>query len=146
MHHRTTIIGNLGADPEIKYLPSGGAAANFSIAVNEKWKDKQTGEQKEHTEWYRCNAYGKLAELIGEYRKKGDLVYVEGRNRTRSWETDSGEKRFMTELNVDTMRGLSGRRSAGGDTQGQGQGQGDKPGQPGPGTPGPDDFDDDIPF
>lgn len=145
MHHRTTIIGNLGADPEIKYMPSGSAAANFTVAVNEKWKDKQSGEKREHTEWYRCSAYGKLAELIGEYRKKGDLVYIEGRHRTRQYE-QNGETRYITEVHVDTMRGLSGARSAGSGTQGQGQGPEQKPAQPEPGAPGPDDFDDDIPF
>lgn len=146
MHHRTTIIGNLGADPEVKYLPSGSAAANFSVAVNEKWKDKQTGEQKEHTEWYRCSCYGKLAELVGEYRKKGDLVYVEGRNRTRQYQDQQGNTRYMTELTVDTMRGLSGARSAGSGNQGQGQAPAQNQPQPQPGAPGPDDFDDDIPF
>jgi single-strand DNA-binding protein len=149
MHHKTTIIGNIGADPEVKILPSGDAVANFSVAVNEKWKDKQTGEMREHTEWYRCSAFGRLAQMIGEFRKKGDLVFIEGRNKTRSWETENGEKRYATDLRVDTMRGLSGSKSASGGQQGQASAsqQNTPPRQPqDAGQPNPDDFNDDIPF
>lgn len=142
--HRTTIIGNLGADPETKYMPSGTPVTNFSVACNEKWKDKDSGEMREHTEWYRCAAFGRRAEIIGEYCRKGSQVYVEGRNRTRSYEKD-GEKRYATELVVDQIQLLGGKGSGSG---GQGQRQAPPPSAPPPdaGAAGGDDFDDDIPF
>ncbi len=139
MHHQTIVIGNIGRDPEVKYMPSGSAVAEFSVAANEKFK-KSDGSKGEHTEWYNVRCYGKLAELVGEYRSKGDLVFIQGRLRTDTWEHE-GKKHYKTYLNVDTMRGLSGQRSAG-----QGTGPAERPGAAPPAPSSQDDFDDDIPF
>jgi single-strand DNA-binding protein len=102
-------IGNLGKDPETRYLPSGDAITNISIGINEKWKDK-SGEQQEHTEWVRVVFFGKLAELVGENVKKGDPLYVEGRLRTRKWEDKSGTERYTTEVVGDRMQFLAQRK------------------------------------
>lgn len=106
MLNKAQVIGRVGGDPEIKYLPSGDAVANFSVATTEKWKDKNSGEQQERTEWHRVNAFGKLAEIIGEYVTKGMLIYVEGRLTTREWEKD-GQKHYSTEIKCDNMKMLS---------------------------------------
>tara|TARA_R110000744_G_scaffold321118_3_gene427257 strand:+ start:3408 stop:3926 length:519 start_codon:yes stop_codon:yes gene_type:complete len=95
--NKVMIIGNLGQDPEVKFLPSGGAVANISIATSESWKDKQTGEQKEKTEWHRVVIFGKLAEIAGEYLKKGSKVYIEGSLQTRKWVKD-GQDQYTTEI------------------------------------------------
>ena len=141
MFHQTLVLGYMGKDPEVRYLPSGNAVVEFSVATTEKWKDKNSGDQREHTEWYNCRAFGKLAEIIGEYRKKGDLVLCEGKLRTDQWEDEGGTKHYRTKLNVQNMRGMpkSGGRSQDG---GQRQGQERAPAQ---GDMG-EDFDDDIPF
>lgn len=122
MFHQTLVLGYMGKDPELRYLPSGNAVAEFSVATTEKWKDKNNGEQREHTEWYNCRAFGKLAEIIGEYRKKGDLVLCEGKLRTDKWEGEDGQTHYRTKLNVQNMRGMP----KGG---GQGQGGGQRPAQ-----------------
>jgi single-strand DNA-binding protein len=110
--NKVILIGNLGADPETRYLPSGDAVTNIRIATSEKWKDK-SGEQQEHTEWHRIAFFGKLAEIAGEYLKKGSPVYVEGRIRTRKWqEKESGQDRYSTEIVADRMQ-LLGARGAG---------------------------------
>ena len=103
--NKVIVLGNLGQDPEIKFLPSGGAVANVSVATSESWKDKQTGEQKDKTEWHRVVVFGKLAEIVGEYLKKGSQVYFEGKLQTRKWQDQSGQDRYTTEIVVDGFDG-----------------------------------------
>jgi single-strand DNA-binding protein len=107
--NKIIIVGNLGADPEMRYLPSGDPVANMRVATTEKWKDKQ-GNQQEHTEWHRCNMFGRLAEIVGQYLKKGSSVYLEGRVRTRKWTDQAGVEKFSTEINVDQIQMLDGKR------------------------------------
>jgi single-strand DNA-binding protein len=107
MLNQAQIIGHLGRDPELRYTPSGTAVANFSIATTEKWKDKTSGEQKEATEWHRCSAFDRLAEVIGEYVKKGSLVYVAGKIKTRKWQDKDGVDRYTTEIHASEMKMLS---------------------------------------
>ena len=102
MLNKVIIIGRLGKEPDVKTLASGSLVANFSVATTEKWKDK-SGEQNEKTEWHKCSAFGKTAEICERYLKKGSLVYVEGRLQTRSWEDDSGETKYITEIKVDKL-------------------------------------------
>ena len=108
-------IGNLGRDPETRYTASGEAICNFSIACTETWKDKQTGERKEMTEWVRISAFGKLAEICSQYLKKGSQVYIEGRIRTRKWQGQDGQDRYTTEIEANEMQML-GRREGMGDS------------------------------
>jgi single-strand DNA-binding protein len=107
--NRCTIIGNLGKDPEIRSVGSGDKVANFSVACTESWKDKGTGEKKEKTEWVNCSAFGKLAEIVGEYVKKGKQVYVAGRMETRKWQDKDGADRYTTEIRVDQLQLLGGK-------------------------------------
>jgi single-strand DNA-binding protein len=107
--NKVILIGNLGADPETKYLPSGDAVTNIRIATSEKWKDKG-GEQKDHTEWHRIGFFGKLAEIAGEYLKKGSSVYVEGKIRTRKWQDKEGQDKYSTEIVADRLQMLGGRQ------------------------------------
>lgn len=109
--NRVTIIGNLGQDPEVKYMPSGGAVTNISVATSESWKDKQTGQQQDRVEWHRIVFFNKLAEIAGEYLKKGSQVYVEGSLRTRKWQDQSGQDRFTTEIVGKEMQMLGGSRA-----------------------------------
>lgn len=111
--NKVILIGNLGRDPEVRYLPSGEAVANFSIATTEKWKDK-SGEMKEQTEWHRISFFGRQAEICGEYLKKGGAVYVEGRLQTRKWTDKDGNERYTTEVRGDRMQLLGGRGGGGG--------------------------------
>ncbi|EFP2800269.1 single-stranded DNA-binding protein [Salmonella enterica] len=156
--NKVMLIGNLGQDPEVRYLPNGNAVAMLSLATSDTWKDKQTGEQKDRTEWHRVVIYGKLAEIAGEYLRKGSQVYIEGELRTRKWTDQSGQERYTTEV-VVSMQGtmqMLGSRGNGGNGQQQGsQGQPQQPaGRSYSGTPPkqhpanepPMDFDDDIPF
>lgn len=106
--NQVQLIGRLGQDPEVRYLPNGDAVCNLSIATSEKWKDKQTNEQKEKTEWHRVVMFGKLAEIAGQYLKKGALVFVQGKLETRQWEKD-GEKRYTTEIRANQMTMLGGK-------------------------------------
>lgn len=152
MLNQAQIIGYLGKDPEVRYLPSGDAVANFSIATTEKWKDKQTGEMKEATEWHRINTFGKLAEIVGQYLHKGSLVFVQGKITTRKWTDKDGIERFSTEIKADTLKMLGGRESSEGG-QGQPQRQAAPQRQQRPAAApqqsqgsGFDDMDDDIPF
>ena len=108
--NKAILIGNLGRDPEIRYLPSGEAVATFSMATTEKWKDKTSGENKEQTEWHRCTCFGKRAEVIGEYVKKGSPLYVEGRIQTKKWTDKDGTERYTTEIVVENFQML-GRKS-----------------------------------
>lgn len=104
--NKVIILGNLGQDPEVKFMPSGEAVANISIATSESWKDKQTGEQKEKTEWHRVVMFGKLAEITGEYLKKGSKVYVEGKLQTRKWQNQQGQDQYTTEI---VLQGFNGK-------------------------------------
>jgi single-strand DNA-binding protein len=106
--NKVILIGNLGADPETRYLPSGDAVTNIRMATTEAWKDK-SGEKQEHTEWHRVAFFGRLAEIAGEYLKKGSPVYVEGRLQTRKWQDKDGQERYTTEIRADRMQLLSGR-------------------------------------
>ncbi len=110
--NKVILVGSLGQDPENKYLPSGSAVCNFSVATSESWKDKQTGDQREQTEWHRCVVFNRLAEICGEYLRKGSRVYIEGQLGTRSWEQD-GSKRYSTEIVARDMQMLDSRQSAG---------------------------------
>lgn len=104
--NKVILVGNLGQDPEVRYVPSGGAVTSITIATSDKWRDKQTGEQKERTEWHRVVFMGKLAEVAGEYLKKGSQVYVEGKLQTRKWQDQSGQERYTTEVLVDGFSGV----------------------------------------
>ena len=111
--NKVILIGNLGADPEIRYTQNSTAIANLSIATSENWKDKQTGEPREQTEWHRCVAYRRLAEIAGEYLKKGSKVYVEGRLQTRKWQGQDGQDRYTTEIVINEMQMLDSRGGGG---------------------------------
>lgn len=104
--NKVILIGNLGQDPEVRYMPNGGAVANISIATSESWKDKATGEQKERTEWHRVAIFGKLAEIAGEYLRKGSSVYIEGQLQTRKWQDQSGQDRYTSEIVVQGFNGV----------------------------------------
>ena len=138
--NKAILIGRLGSDPEVRYTPSGVAVANFSIATSEEWKDRDTGEKKERTEWHRIVAWRRLGEICGEYLSKGKQVYVEGRIQTRSWDDRDGNKRYTTEIVATDVQFLGSRDDAGAGRP-QGSTAGDFPGPPGPGFD-----DDDIPF
>lgn len=144
--NKVIIVGNLGNDPETKYMPSGSAVTNLSVATNESWKDKQTGEQKERTEWHRVAMFGRLAEIAAEYLRKGSQVYIEGKLRTRKWQDQAGNDKYTTEIIADEMQMLGGRTGGGAPAMGGGSG-GPPPGPPSGGGGGSsNDFDDDIPF
>ncbi|EGQ8497395.1 single-stranded DNA-binding protein [Vibrio alginolyticus] len=173
--NKVILVGNLGNDPEIRYMPNGGAVANITIATSDSWRDKATGEQREKTEWHRVVLFGKLAEVAGEYLRKGSQVYIEGQLQTRKWQDQSGQDRYSTEVVVQGFNGvmqmLGGRAQGGGAPMGgqqQQQGGWGQPQQPAqqqynapqqqqqqqqaPQQPQqqynepPMDFDDDIPF
>lgn len=107
--NKAIIVGNLGKDPEVRYTASGEAICNITVATSETWKDKATGEKKEATEWHRISFFGKLAEIAGQYLKKGSQVYVEGSIRTRKWQDKDGQDRYATEIRGDRMQMLGGR-------------------------------------
>lgn len=162
--NKVIIVGTLGNDPEVKYSASGSAIANLSVATSEQWKDKQTGEKKEQTEWHRVVIFGKLAEVAGEYLRKGSQVYIEGQLRTRKWTDSNGVDKYTTEIVIPQMGGvmqmLGGKRDDSGQQPRQQSGQqpqggwGTNPQQQQPpkqqspqgGNEPPMDFDDDIPF
>ena len=145
--NKVILVGNLGADPETRYMPSGGAVTNLSIATSESWKDKQSGEQKERTEWHKVAMFNRLAEISAEYLRKGSQVYIEGKLRTRKWQDRDGNDRYTTEVIADEMQMLGGRGGGmGGGMGGGGGGRDPGPGSEPPRQPAPDDFDDDIPF
>jgi len=121
--NKVIIIGNLGKDPEVKFMPNGGAVANITVATSDTWKDKQTGEQKEKTEWHRISIFGKLAEIAGEYLKKGSKVYIEGALQTRKWQNQQGQDQYTTEVVVQGFNGtMQMLDSRGGQNAGQNQG------------------------
>ncbi len=141
--NKVILVGNVGGDPETRYMPSGSAVTNITIATNETWKDKQTGEKKERTEWHRVALFNRLAEVAAEYLRKGSQVYIEGKLRTRKWQGKDGQDRYTTEIIASEMQMLGGRSGSGG---GANFGDDDQGGGNAPPQPGPDDFDDDIPF
>lgn len=120
--NKVILVGNLGADPETRYLPSGDAVTNLRLATTDRYKDKASGEMKESTEWHRVSFFGRLAEVAGEYLKKGSSVYVEGRIRTRKWTDQSGQEKYSTEIVGEQMQMLGGRGGAGGGGGGMGGG------------------------
>ncbi|KAI3602967.1 Single-stranded DNA-binding protein (plasmid) [Cupriavidus necator H850] len=166
--NKVILVGNLGADPETRYIPSGDAVTNIRIATTDRYKDKQTGEMKEATEWHRIAFFGKLAELAGQYLRKGSSVYIEGRIRTRKWQDQSGQDKYSTEIVADQMQMLGSRSVGGGDENSSDEGysragaqrrsndsgrRGAQPApaqerrsQPAPTGGGFSNFDDDIPF
>jgi single-strand DNA-binding protein len=165
--NKVIIIGNLGADPETRAMPSGTTVANLRVATSESWRDKQTGEQQERTEWHRVALFGRLAEVAGEYLRKGSQVYIEGSLRTRKWQDKEGKDRYSTEIVGNDMQMLGGRGGAAGGASGGGPGAGAPGGGGGgareqlgedtggggsgsgsgaPGRGAGEEFDDDIPF
>ena len=165
--NKVILVGNLGQDPEIRYMPNGNAVANFSVATSESWKDKQTGENRDRTEWHRVVVFGKLAEIAGEYVKKGTQVYLEGQLQTRKWQDQAGNDRYTTEVVINAVGGtlqILGSRSGDSFNDGsQNWGQSANNTSSAPSTPRPStanepaasqptmpeppmDFDDDIPF
>lgn len=139
--NKCIIVGNLGNDPDVS--ASSGGVTKISIATSEKWKDKQTGEQRERTEWHRVIAFGRLGEIMAEYLRKGSQVYIEGKLQTNKWQDKDGNDRYTTEIIAHEMQMLGGR---GNGTQGARSQDTRKQGNNEPSQPGPDDFDDDIPF
>jgi single-strand DNA-binding protein len=142
--NKVILIGRLGSDPEVRYTPSGVAVANFSVATSEEWKDKDSGEKKERTEWHRIVAWRRLGEICGEYLSKGRQVYVEGRIQTRSWDDRDGNKKYTTEIVASDIQFLGSRDMSDGDKPSGGTGGGGGGGFQGAPGPGPED--DDIPF
>jgi single-strand DNA-binding protein len=125
--NKVILVGNLGADPEVRYLPSGDAVANIRLATTDRYKDKTSGEMKEMTEWHRVSFFGRLAEIVNEYLKKGSSVYIEGRIRTRKWQAQDGTDRYSTEIVAEQMQMLGGRGGSmgggGGDEGGYSRGE-----------------------
>lgn len=115
--NKAILVGNLGADPEVKYTTSGNAVTNITIATSESWKDKQTGQNQERTDWHRIVFFNKLAEIAGEYLRKGSQVYIEGALRTRKWQDQSGQDRYTTEIVASEMQMLGGRQDGGSPSQ-----------------------------
>jgi single-strand DNA-binding protein len=162
--NKVILVGNLGADPETRYMPNGDAVANIRLATTESWKDKASGEKKEITEWHRVVFYRKLAEIAGQYLKKGSAVYVEGRIRTRKWQDKEGQERYTTEIEANEMQMLGGRSGAGASSGGEAEYGGSMPSSssgsgasfggssgaaraaPAKKAPSFEDMDDDIPF
>jgi single-strand DNA-binding protein len=154
--NKVILVGHLGKDPEVRYSPTGGAVANITLATSESWKDKTSGEKQERTEWHRVVFFGRLAEIAGEYLKKGAQIFVEGRLQTRKWQDKEGKDRYTTEIVANDMQMLGSREGRGapadhGDYDAPASGGGDsRPATRAPaGAPAagrPDDFDDDIPF
>ena len=153
--NKVILVGNLGADPEVRYMSNGEAVANVRLATTESWKDKNSGEKREVTEWHRVVFYRKLAEIVGQYLKKGSSVYIEGRIRTRKWQDKEGQERYTTEIEATEMQMLGGRQSAASSSGGEAEygasmpssssGGGSRP-APAKKAPSFDTMDDDIPF
>ena len=162
MLNKVTLIGRLGADPEVRYMPAGGAVTNITLATNRRWKDKQTGERRDQTEWHRVVFFNRIAEVAGEYLRKGSQVYVEGRLQTRKWQGQDGQDRYTTEIVANEMHMLDSRSggtanfnesqtnysapssSSAAPPQPAATGEQSKATQPPPAAY--EDFDDDIPF
>jgi single-strand DNA-binding protein len=149
--NKVILVGNLGQDPDTKAMPSGMTVCNLRIATSESWKDKQSGEMKEQTEWHSVAMFGRLAEIAGEYLRKGSQVYIEGRLRTRKWQDKNGNDRYTTEIVANDMQMLGGGAGRGMGGEGRGQAARAAGGDSGPAEPvrsstERDEFDDDIPF
>lgn len=153
--NKVILVGNLGADPESRYMTNGDAVVNIRLATTESWKDKASGEKRELTEWHRVVFYRKLAEIAGQYLKKGSQVYIEGRIRTRKWQDKEGQERYTTEIEANEMQMLGSRQGMGGDAPRDSGGGGGAPRSSGASRPAPaaqsggggfNDFEDDIPF
>jgi single-strand DNA-binding protein len=153
--NKVILVGNLGKDPEVRYSPNGGAVANITIATSESWKDKTSGEKQEKTEWHRVVFFGRLAEIAGEYLKKGSQIYVEGRLQTRKWQDKEGKDRYTTEIVANEMQMLGSREGRGAPSEfdqssdeGQSRSSNRAPAMSSSGgkPSAPSDFDDDIPF
>ena len=151
--NKVILVGNLGKDPETRYMPSGSAVTNLTLATSESWKDKQTGDQQERTEWHKVAMFGRLAEIAAEYLRKGSQVYIEGKLRTRKWQDKEGKDRWTTEIVADEMQMLGSKGGGAGAGAGAmssgaaagGSGGGGRAAVNDSGGP-PGDFDDDIPF
>jgi single-strand DNA-binding protein len=155
--NKVILVGNLGKDPETRYMPSGSAVTNLTLATSESWKDKQSGDQQERTEWHKIAMFGRLAEIAAEYLRKGSQVYIEGKLRTRKWQDKEGKDRYTTEIVADEMQMLGSKGGGGGASAGAGAmagggaavasggGGGGRAAVNDSGGP-PGDFDDDIPF
>jgi single-strand DNA-binding protein len=147
--NKVILVGNLGRDPEVRYSPNGSAVANVTIATSESWKDKNTGEKQERTEWHRIVFFGRLAEIAGEYLKKGAQIYIEGRLQTRKWQDKEGHDRYTTEIVANDMQMLGSRSGAGAPSEPMPEAataeSGSARGGGGAKSAGAD-FDDDIPF
>ena len=144
--NKVILVGNLGKDPEIRYMPNGNAVANLTLATTESWKDKQTGDQQEKTEWHRIVMFRRLAEIAGEYLKKGSQVYIEGKLQTRKWQDNSGNDRYTTEIVADEMQMLGGRGGGGSAGFADNAAPATASASASASAAGPADFDDDIPF
>ncbi len=145
--NKAIIVGTLGQDPEVRYTANGSAVANISVATNETWKDKTTGEAQERTEWHRIAMFGKLAEIAQQYLKKGSQAYFEGRIQTRKWQDQSGNDRYSTEIVANEMQMLGGRPGSGGGAPMESNTESQAPSKPAPAETAPtDDGFDDIPF
>ena len=142
--NKVILVGHLGKDPEVRYMPSGNAVCNVTLATSDSWKDKQSGEQKDRTEWHNLVFYGRLAEIAGEYLRKGSQAYVEGRLQTRKWQDKSGNDRYTTEIIVNDMQMLGGRGGGGGSSDFNAAPASTK--SSAAPSSGADEFDDDIPF
>lgn len=143
--NKVILVGNLGSDPETRYMPSGGAVTNISVATSESWKDKQTGQKQERTEWHKVVFFNRLAEVAGEYLRKGSKVYVEGSLRTRKWQAQDGQDRYTTEIVASEMQMLDSRFESSSASGAASNGSQEIP-QESPPSAGGGDYDDDIPF
>lgn len=144
--NKVILVGNIGKDPETRYTAGGAAITNITLATSESWKDKQSGEKQERTEWHRIVFFNRLAEIAGEYLRKGSQVYVEGSLRTRKWQDQSGQDRYTTEIVANEMQMLGSRGGDGGGSDSPNSGFRDKPKQSAPASAEDEFQDDDIPF
>jgi single-strand DNA-binding protein len=145
--NKVILIGHLGQDPEVKYMPSGAAVANVSIATTESWKDKNSGEKQDRTEWHKVVFFARLAEIVGEYLRKGSQVYVEGRLQTRKWQDKNGQDRYTTEIVANEMQMLGGKGGGSGSADYSSSGAAEPAASNMSEAGGKDEgFDDDIPF
>ena len=144
--NKVILVGNLGNDPEVRYTPTGSAVANLTIATSETWKDKNTGQKTEKTEWHRVVMFNRLGEIAGEYLKKGSKVYIEGKLQTRKWQDQNGQDRYTTEIVANEMQMLDSRGGSSDFSQAAAPAAASSAGGAAMDAPPPADFDDDIPF
>ena len=144
--NKVILVGNLGKDPEVRYMPNGNAVANITLATSESWKDKQTGEQQEKTEWHRVVMFRRLGEIAGEYLKKGSQVYIEGKLQTRKWQDNAGNDRYTTEIVANEMQMLGSRSGGSAGFPAESAASESTPAAPAAAPAAAGEFDDDIPF